>query len=102
MSRALRVSEPAGAELAEAVRWYESRRPGLGVDLLDAVARALDLIEQNPEIGSPMPAVAQGRLRRLVVQRFPYQVIYEVTPAEVAVVAVAHAKRHPDYWKTRL
>ena len=53
MSRPLRVGEPASAELAEAVRWYESQRPGLGAELLEAVGRTFDLIEQNPEIGSP-------------------------------------------------
>lgn len=49
----LLVSEPASRELAEAVRWYEERRPGWGAKLFDAVSRAFDLIEQHPEIGPP-------------------------------------------------
>ena len=102
MSLPLRVGEPASAELAEAVRWYEAQRSGLGADFLQAVGRTFDLVAQNPEIGSPVMGVAAGRLRRMTVPRFPYHVIYEVRPAEIVVVAVAHAKRRPGYWQARL
>ena len=42
-------------ELAEAVRWYEDRRPGWGGRLFDAVTHTLGLIEAHPEIGSRDP-----------------------------------------------
>ena len=93
---------PASAELAEAIRWYEAQRPGLGAELLDAVSRTLDLIEQHPDSGSPVQEVARYRLRRMTVGRFPYHVIYEVRAEEVAVVAIAHARRRPGYWRDRL
>ncbi len=102
MRRLLRLGEPAAAELSEAVRWYETRRPGLGGELLEAVARALDMLAESAELGSPVPAVASGRLRRLMVQRFPYQIIYELRSSEIVVIAIAHLKRHPGYWKTRV
>lgn len=91
------ISEPASLELAEAVRWYEERRPGWGARLFDAVSQALDLIEQFPESGSlQRPAV-----RRLSVRGFPFSVVYRVRPDDVSVIAVAHAKRRPGYWKNR-
>lgn len=102
MSLPLRLSEPASAELSEAVRWYEARRLGLGAELLEAVDQTFGLIEQHPEIGTPVPVVARGRLRRLLVQRFPYHVIYDASAQAIVVVAVAHARRRPDYWRDRL
>ncbi len=66
------------------------------------MARAFDRLAKNAELGSPVPAVASGRLRRLMVQRFPYQVIYELRSSEVVVIPIAHSKRRPGYWKTRV
>ena len=99
MSRPLRSSEPASEELAEAVRWYESRRAGLGTEFFDAVAATLSLIETNPEIGTTLSA--EGRTRRALLTRFPYQVVYRLRPAEIVIVAIAHLKRRPDYWRAR-
>jgi len=95
----LLVSEPAALELAEAVRWYEERRPGWGARLFDAVAHALDLIEHHPEIGSPRRG--HPAARQLTVRGFPYVVAYRVRPSDLYVVAVAHAKRRPGYWRNR-
>lgn len=100
MTRAIRTSEPASDELTEAVRWYETRRPGLGGELLDAVAETLTLIEAHPEIGSL--SRTDPRTRRLLVPRFPFQVVYHLEPAEIVIVAVAHLKRRPGYWKKRI
>ena len=95
----LQVSEPASLELAEAVRWYEQRRPGWGARLFDAVSHAFDLIERHPEIGSPR----RGRpaARQLTVRGFPYVVAYRIRPDDIYVVAVAHTSRGPEYWKAR-
>ena len=97
--RGLRTSEPASDELNEAVRWYEARRSGLGGEFFDAVADTLRLIEGRPEIGSA--ASADCMTRRLLVPRFPYQVVYRLRPDEIVIVAIAHLKRRPGYWKTR-
>lgn len=39
------------------------------------------------------------RTRRLLVGRFPYQVVYRLRATEIVIVAVAHLKRRPGYWK---
>ena len=95
----LQISEAAALELAEAVRWYEERRPGWGVRLFDAVSHSIDLIEAHPEIGLSRP----GRLptRQFAVRGFPYLVIYRDQGEHLYVVAFAHAKRRPDYWRNR-
>lgn len=95
----LQISEPASLELAEAVRWYEERRPRWGARLFDAVNATMALIESHPEIGSPR----RGRpaARQLKVRGFPYLVAYRIRPDDVYVVALAHAKRRPGYWRHR-
>jgi len=95
----VRTSSPASLELTEAVRWYESKRPGLGADFLDEVTRTIDRLGLNPEVGNPMSA--DQKTRRLFVARFPYQIVYRVRPGEIVIVALAHLKRRPGYWKHR-
>jgi plasmid stabilization system protein ParE len=85
--------------LTEAVRWYDARRSGLGGEFFDAVADTLSRVGTNPDIGTMMSS--DGLTRRALVARFPYQVVYRLRPAEIVVVAVAHLKRRPGYWKSR-
>ena len=42
--------------------------------------------------------LAEHGTRRIVLQRFPYNVFYRVGAEETVVVAVAHQKRRPGYW----
>jgi plasmid stabilization system protein ParE len=97
--RPIRNSEPASDEFGEAVRWYEARRSGLGGEFFDAVAATLSRIETNPEIGTTISA--DGQTRRALVAKFPYQVVYRLRPTEIVIVAIAHLKRCPGYWKNR-
>ena len=99
MTRRTRTSEPASVEFGEAVRWYEARRSGLGREFFDAVAATLSRVETNPEIGISISA--DGQTRRALVARFPYQVVYRLRPGEIVIVAIAHLKRRPGYWKNR-
>ena len=99
MTRPIRSSEPASEEFSEAVRWYEARRSGLGGEFFDAVGATLALIETNPEIGTTLSA--DGQTRCALVAGFPYQVIYRLKPTELVIVAVAHLRRRPGYWKYR-
>lgn len=93
------ISTPATEELTKAIQWYEQKRRGLGAELFDAVSHTIDVIREHPEIGVPRT----GRLlsRQLRVQRFPYYVAYRIREHDIYVVAIAHTKRRPDYWKDR-
>jgi plasmid stabilization system protein ParE len=97
--RPVRLGEPASDELTEAVRWYERRRQGLGAEFFDAVAATISLIEQSPEIGAKHSV--DGHTRRILVAKFPYQLVYRIRPQEIVIAAVAHLKRRPGYWKNR-
>ncbi len=99
MSLRIRVHSDAATELVEAVRWYDSKRRGLGGEFVDEVAEAIDRVAQNPKAGGPLSA--DDKTRRVLVSRFPYQLVYRLRPGEVVVVAVAHMKRRPGYWRDR-
>ena len=99
MRREIRSSPPASDELPDAVRWYEGRRRGLGAESFDAVSATMALIEARPEIGESLPSDLS--IRRVLVPRFPYQLVYRLSPTEITIVAFAHLKRRPNYWKRR-
>ena len=98
----LRIGESAAAELADAVRWYEEKRRGLGAEFRDAIGAAFDVIRQQPEAGSRVAVPSAVVVRRHLIPRFAYQVVYYVRNEEVAIVAVAHTSRRPNYWRHRL
>jgi hypothetical protein len=78
--------------------FYEARASGLGGDFIRQVERTLAQIVANPEAGSPLA----GKIRRRLVQRFPFAILYQSGPEDVSVLAVMHLRRRPDYWKRRL
>jgi len=97
--RGVRIAGPASEEFSEAVRWYESRRPGLGAELYDAVKATIESIERQPEIGAT--AYEDTKSRRVLVTHFPYHVVYRLEDAEIVILAIAHMKRRPGFWKHR-
>ena len=88
----------ADAEVIEAARYYESRSPGLGLVFLSEILRAEAQIIGNPE-ASPR---IRGDIRRKLLRRFPYGLMYAVEPDRIRIVAVAHSKRRPYYWWNRV
>ena len=98
MTRTLRNLKEAREEFAAAVRWYEEQRTGLGGEFFDAVVHATSLIQAQPEMGT---LSRDCRRRHVLVQRFPYQVVYRVSEDEIVIVAIAHLKRRPGYWRNR-
>jgi len=88
----------AELELIEAAVHYELEVPGLGKRLEAEIRRATDLLLQYPEIGTP----ADPDLRKFVLRRFPFTLIYSVTPDVLRIEVVAHHSRLPGYWKSRI
>lgn len=98
----VRLLEEAETEAQEAARWYEERQAGLGQQFLDALTHALEIIERQPQAFSRVSTNDANReVRRCVLQRFPYLIFYEVRAEEALVLAVAHARRRPNYWQHR-
>lgn len=97
------ILEEAAEEAVEAAAWYEQERPGLGVESDHAVNAALDLLEYEVVPLTNMPGTAGSRgAKRLVLRRFPYDIIVRESSQEIIVVAIAHQSRRPGYWRNRL
>jgi plasmid stabilization system protein ParE len=98
------IFEPeAEGELEAASLWYDQQRPGLGRRFLSAIDLTLDRIRRFPSAGAPVPRTSEDLpVRRAPVARFPYHVVYLETSKTLYVLAVAHDRRKPGYWKGRL
>ncbi|WP_257236816.1 type II toxin-antitoxin system RelE/ParE family toxin [Nostoc sp. 'Peltigera malacea cyanobiont' DB3992] len=88
----------ASKELDAAIAYYEAKKVGLGLDLLSEVEKVILKIQQNPNLGTPHKI--EG-IRRYAIQRFPYLIFYTVLEEVIWVIAIAHSKRKPNYWKQR-
>lgn len=94
MSRTYSFSPEAREELLEAIEYYESESPGLGAAFLSTVQEGLDQLLEFPE-SAP---ILYGRVRRKVLNRFPYNLLYSLRAQEIRILAVMNQKRRPFYW----
>lgn len=95
--KSVRIVRPAEQEMLDAAAYYELQVSGLGREFLLKVASAVAAIAENP---GRWPVVGPD-IRRRLVHRFPYGLLYRIDPEEVIVLAVAHLHRHPAYWVGR-
>jgi len=93
----VRFLRPAEEELLGTVAYYNSRVPGLGAEFLAEVERTTALAVEHPMLG----AIFDEGVRRLMMRRFPYLLIYQAIADEVLVLAVSHQSRRPGYWRSR-
>ena len=98
----IELHQAAEEELLEAAHWYEDKQQGLGARFLTEVEKASKRIEERPRIGPiwTYSDVPEG-VRRLSLQTFPYHLVYVEDP-RLVIVAIAHMKRRPGYWISRL
>jgi toxin ParE1/3/4 len=88
----------AALEFEEAVRYYRARGRVLGDRFAAEVRLAIRRILATPERWR----VVEEDVRRCRVRVFPYSLLYTVEPDGILIVAVAHGKRQPGYWRYRL
>src|SRR2546426_7566319 len=79
----------ADRELNEAAQYYELENPGLGSSFLKEVDWCLQSIEDHPEAG----VILRGSVRRLLLRRFPYALLYKIKPSNIRILAVMNLKR---------
>ncbi|HBM15850.1 MAG TPA: hypothetical protein DD381_05860 [Lentisphaeria bacterium] len=85
-------------ELRDAASYYKSIYTELGLDFQAEIKTQIHKISENPEL-SP---IRDDMTRRISLARFPYFIIYLLEKDIIWIVAVAHHKRFPDYWKNRI
>lgn len=99
----VRILEAAALEALEAAAWYEREQTGLGVEFEAAIQAALDVLEADVTPLAAMPGTAGRRgAKRLMLRRFPFDVVIVERKQELIVIAFAHQARRPGYWRGRL
>lgn len=97
MNLPVRIHEAAEAEINEAADFYDLAAPGLGTTLLNEIENTLEVISRYPQVAP----LARGNVRKKALPNFPYSLLYAVRPNEIRLLAVAHQKRRPFYWRCR-
>lgn len=101
--RGVLVLEAATAEAVEAAGWYEAQRAGLGDDFRSEFKLVLDRLREGILPGTPWPGrLGERGVKRLLMRRFPFSVVFVTTGEQVVVLALAHHRRKPNYWRDRL
>jgi toxin ParE1/3/4 len=92
MTKPVRLVDAARDELLAEVAKY-------GSGFTRAVRAAFSLIARFPEAWAAYPE--RPGVRRYVMKRYPFVIVYREMPAEIRVLAVAATKRRPGYWRGR-
>lgn len=86
-------SEIAKQELDDASSYYEAQQPGLGIVFREEAKSSVDRIAKYPHAWS----VERGDVRKYLLHKFPYKILYSVEEDHIVILAVAHQHRKPDY-----
>ena len=97
MARPLEVHPEAVLETQAAYRWYPDRNNTAAEAFLAELDRAVEAISESP---MRWPIHLHGT-RRFLLRRFPFSVVYRELGETLQIVAVAHGRRKPGYWKDR-
>jgi len=87
----------AQQELDDAAYFYEMEFRGLGKNFKTEVKKAISRIAEYPEAWPQ----EYGDVRKCLIHKFPYSILYSVEGEHIVIIAVAHQHRKPDYWIER-
>ena len=90
MAGEIRFSTQATIELDNAIAWYESRQPNLGIEFLEEIENAVSKIAEHPE---RFPS-EQLPIRHNTLRRFPFTIFYEAEQGMIQIAAIWHQKRN--------
>jgi len=93
-----RFHPEAEVELNLSIDYYESIEPGLGYDFAIEVYDTIQRVWEFPKAWT----ILDGEVRRSLVKRFPYGVLYSEDAGDILILAVMNLHRAPDYWKHRV
>lgn len=99
----IRWHPEATAEFDADIDWYDEREVGLGDRFAGDVVVAVDAAAEDPTAWATWPHWDRDpQVRSKGVTDFPYRVVYFVEGDLLTIVAIAHAKRRPGYWRDRV
>lgn len=87
----------ARAEIREARGWYEGQIPGLGRAFIAEVEATLAFLRLHPQMYAAVSD--DGNVRRALLHRFPYSLVYEVMAVDdIVVLACRHVRQDEINW----
>ena len=92
------ISPAADFEIADSIEWYEAQENGLGRRFESTLESIVELIRRNPK---KFPKV-DGEVRRTIVRRFPFIILFTVTDDIISIFSVFHTSRNPMIWRDRI
>lgn len=87
----------AETEFNEAALWYGKQGVGLDIEFLRCIDESINRILRNPE---SFP-ITHKQLRKTVVKKFPFIILYESLKDEIRIMAIFHTRRNPKNWQKR-
>jgi hypothetical protein len=103
MSKPIRFAREAREEVVEAGRWYERQRRGLRAEFLVSLDEAVERLARLSPYLTPIRGVEPALgVKRVYMQRFPFALVFMELPDRIRILAVAHNKRKPFYWRDRV
>ena len=97
MNRKLIVHAEARLEILEALTWYAERSPVAASAFVQELADMVSLAQRSPQ---SWPRTS-GNTRYIVFARFPFDLVFRLKGETLEIVAVAHQRRRPSYWRNR-
>jgi hypothetical protein len=85
-------------EVQAAFDWYEARSTGLGERFLKELDLSFEDILSRPEVHQ----VHINGIRRCLVRKFPFGILFTENPDHIFILAVMHLKRRPFFWMERV
>ncbi len=90
------ISEGALAETHAAARYYMNEgAPQAAENFLVQIEHAVEILRQFPEIGAP----TYPGTRSFPLNGFPFSLVYHLSGETLNIIAVAHHRRRPGYWR---
>jgi len=98
MNYSIEFIEAAKLDFKDTFQWYESKIIGLGDEFVHSLNSAVKKIRANPF----QCQLQYGEIRKTLLKRFPYQVIYLIEGDKIIVLGVIHSSRDPIIWENRI
>ena len=93
----VRLHPEAAKELTHSVKWYFEQNQSAAANFMNEIDRCISKIIKSPEI---FPQYFYGS-QRAILKTFPYAIIFRLIVDRVDIIAIAHSKRRPGYWRRR-
>ena len=101
MTRSVSLDAAAYEDLLAATQWYEVHaRPGVAERFASSARALLQALERDAV--NAQWVSQRLSVRRVRIDSYPYQLLYVEEASDVRVFAVAHLRRKPGHWRTRL